>query len=52
MEPWNTNNYLLQGYDSKASLSSCVNNMVKETRTSEVFDKEIKAREPKIVRVK
>lgn len=35
-------NYLLQGYSSKACLSNWINNMVKEKRTSEVFDKEMK----------
>ncbi|XP_057988897.1 pollen receptor-like kinase 4 isoform X2 [Hevea brasiliensis] len=35
-------NYLTQGYDSSADIASWVNKMVKEKRTSEVFDKDMK----------
>ncbi|GAV81365.1 Pkinase domain-containing protein/LRR_8 domain-containing protein [Cephalotus follicularis] len=34
-------NYLTQGYDSNADLATWVNDMVKEKRTSEVFDKDM-----------
>ncbi|XP_050212191.1 pollen receptor-like kinase 4 [Mercurialis annua] len=35
-------NYITPGYDSSANLASWVNKMVKEKRTSEVFDKDMK----------
>ncbi|KAG8653197.1 hypothetical protein MANES_06G178600v8 [Manihot esculenta] len=35
-------NYLTPGYDSSADIATWVNKMVKEKRTSEVFDKEMK----------
>ncbi|XP_002513300.2 pollen receptor-like kinase 4 [Ricinus communis] len=35
-------NYLTAGYDTSADLASWVNKMVKEKRTSEVFDKDMK----------
>ncbi|KAJ4844511.1 hypothetical protein Tsubulata_006353, partial [Turnera subulata] len=34
-------NYLTQGYNSTSDLATWVNNMVKEKKTSEVFDKEM-----------
>lgn len=34
-------NYLTQGYDTNADLATWVNNMVKEKRISEIFDKEM-----------
>lgn len=34
-------NYLTPGYDRKADLATWVNNMVKEKRTNEVFDKDM-----------